>query len=138
MEASVCGIVWMLRGACGPWEDWQIALTQTTDFLITLAYISIPVSVALIAWSLREQMYGRKRITALFCAFVFSCGMTHIFDLLAWHYTHLAGYPVYLWAMWVKSVCAAVSVAAAAVYLSSISKWTRTLKGYSDDGRAGT
>lgn len=95
------------RWHCG---DWSPALGWThiiSDVLIFLAYVAIPI---VIMWYVRRRPeVPFPAVFWLFCAFIFSCGTTHLIEaVIFWH-------PIYPFAAVVKAITAVVSLVTAAM-----------------------
>ena len=90
------------RRACGLWSDGHVWLHTTSDLLIWLAYLSIPLILGYFLWSRRTALPFRGLI-ALFAAFLFACGTTHLLDAL------MFVWPAYRLSGAVKAITAAVS-----------------------------
>ena len=79
-----------------------IWLHVISDLLITIAYFSIPVSLVFLVLRRRNQEF--HWMFFMFAAFIFACGTTHIFSVLAvWE-------PMYRLDGIVKAVTAALSI----------------------------
>ncbi len=92
------------RWHCG---DWSLLLGWTTilsDLAIFTAYTAIPVTIALYVRAKRDVPF--PHVFWLFCAFIFSCGATHLIEaIIFW-------YPIYPLQGVVKLFTALVSIAA--------------------------
>ena len=67
------------HGHCYLWQTPLVWLHIASDFLIALAYFSIPV---ILFYFLRQQQDSPfKKILVLFSLFIFSCGATHIMSI---------------------------------------------------------
>lgn len=58
-----------------------IWLHVASDALITLSYYSIPVALVFLVHQRRDL--GFHWMLVMFAAFIFACGTTHIFNVLA-------------------------------------------------------
>lgn len=77
------------RDHCGNFTPALIALNQLANFLIFLAYMSIPLSL-FSYWrvlrkypEVRKMLNDRTWMVMMFCVFILSCGFTHLMDVLA-------------------------------------------------------
>lgn len=98
----------MPHGVCYTWMPALLWLHVGADLLIGLAYVSIPITLAVL---LRRR--GRElpfnRVLLLFAAFIIACGLTHFMEVwTVWQ-------PMYWLSGGIKAVTAAVSVPTAAV-----------------------
>ncbi len=92
----------MAHGYCFLWKPELVWLHAGSDFLIALAYFSIPV--LLIYFVRRRQDVPFQGIFLLFSAFIVSCGTGHLLDIWTlW-------YPAYWLSGLVKAVTAMVSL----------------------------
>lgn len=68
------------RRYCGVWTRNEIVLHVVSDFLIFVAYTSIPL---MLLWFSRTQVRDRrfKLVCGLFAAFIFSCGFGHLLEV---------------------------------------------------------
>ena len=84
-----------------------ILLHVVSDGLIALAYLSIPVALALFVKRRKDLVFSR--VFVLFAAFILACAATHLMDIWTlWH-------PDYLAQGLIKAVTALVSIATAVV-----------------------
>ncbi|RQW77037.1 MAG: PAS domain S-box protein, partial [Methylococcus sp.] len=84
-----------------------ILLHVVSDGMIALAYLSIPVALALFVRRRKDLVFSR--VFVLFAAFILACAATHLMDIWTlWH-------PDYLVQGLIKAVTALVSVATAVV-----------------------
>ena len=89
------------------WDFWLLFQHVVSDFLIAIAYFSIPAALVVFVRLRKDVDFGI--LFWLFSAFIFSCGMTHLFEIyVLWR-------PEYWIAGWMKAITAAVSVATAIV-----------------------
>jgi hypothetical protein len=95
------------RWSCGTWtpvHGWTHIFADTTIFL---AYVAIPISLALVVR--RRRDLPQPRVWILFALFIFSCGLTHLIEAsIFWH-------PWYRLSALLKVITALVSVATAVV-----------------------
>lgn len=90
-----------------PWGPELLWLYAGADFMTALAYLSIPMALAMLVRRRRDLAFGW--VFWLFAALVSLCGLTHLLGLLTiW-------VPLYTLEGTVKAVAAVVSVATAAV-----------------------
>src|SRR5258706_7599705 len=102
----------MPHGHCYYWDTPLIALHVISDSAITLAYYSIPLSLAYFVHKRRDVPY--PRILLMFVAFIFACGTTHLMEVwTVW-------VPLYWMAGTVKVITALLSVGTAVVLLKII------------------
>ncbi len=95
------------HGYCLAWDPRLIFLHVFSDVLIALSYFSIPV--ALFYFARRRPDLGYRKIVLLFAAFIFACGLTHMFAVLTlWQ-------PLYGLEGVVKLLTAIVSLATATI-----------------------
>jgi hypothetical protein len=99
------------RDHCGAWQQWLIVVAQSANFLIFLAYASIPLSLTILLVSLyrdpdlKDAVFGHHPcILAMFVAFIFSCGLTHLMDVLVFDW------PAYRFFVFLDVVTALASV----------------------------
>lgn len=70
----------MPHGHCYLWRPQLVVLHVASDVLIALAYFTIP---AIMLWVLRKRSDVPFRgIFAAFCAFIISCGTTHVMEIV--------------------------------------------------------
>lgn len=70
---------WMPHGMCFLWDPTLLGLHVISDSLIALSYFSIPM--ALLYFSNKGGKLPFKYLLGLFSAFIFACGMTHVFSI---------------------------------------------------------
>lgn len=70
---------WMPHGMCFLWDPTLLGLHVISDSLIALSYFSIPL--ALLYFSNKGGKFPFKYLFGLFSAFIFACGMTHVFNI---------------------------------------------------------
>jgi hypothetical protein len=74
------------RNQCG--AAWTAALVYTYKFsnlVIALSYFSIP-AMLLAFWRKRRNDVGGMYILVLFSVFIFSCGVTHLTDIIVFYW----------------------------------------------------
>ena len=101
------------RRSCGDWSGGHVWLHTLSDLLIWLAYLSIPLVLGFFLWRRRATLPFRGLI-ALFAAFIFCCGTTHLFDAL------MFDWPAYRLAGLAKAVTAVVSWLTVAALVSAV------------------
>ncbi|MBA3612348.1 MAG: hypothetical protein H0W49_05410 [Nitrospirales bacterium] len=69
----------MPHGMCFSWDPFLLGLHVISDSLIAISYFSIPL--ALLYFSKHGGKLPFKYLLGLFSAFIFACGMTHIFNI---------------------------------------------------------
>jgi two-component system, chemotaxis family, sensor kinase Cph1 len=89
------------RDHCGQWSTLLILVYQLANFMVFLAYIMIPISLFSLWLSARGEAKERLRAVAcrpciliLFAIFIFSCGCTHLMDVLAFSWPAYRFYTV--------------------------------------------
>jgi PAS domain S-box-containing protein len=93
------------HGYCLIWNPWLVTLHAGSDVLISLAYFAIPIAIWIFVR--RRPDLELRFLARLFAAFIFWCGMTHVFNIITlW-------YPIYESQGVVKGITALVSVATA-------------------------
>lgn len=73
------------RGQCGNWSSELADLAQISDSMIAVAYIMIPVSL-LWLYRMRGGAVRSACMLLAFAAFIWLCGLTHICQVLAFHW----------------------------------------------------
>jgi PAS domain S-box-containing protein len=95
----------MAHGYCLLWKPWLVTLHAGSDLLIFGAYSAIPIAIWI--FLRKRKDLELKPLAALFAAFIFLCGLTHLAQMATlW-------WPIYETQGWIKLVTAAVSVATA-------------------------
>jgi hypothetical protein len=82
----------MTRDRCGQWTPWLTTAYVGGSTAIALAYYTIPVTLAVLAY--RRRQIGRlssvplryQRVIWWFAAFILLCGTTHVCDVLAFRW----------------------------------------------------
>jgi two-component system, NtrC family, sensor kinase len=104
----------MAHGYCFLWKPELVGLHAGSDFLIALAYYSIPV--LLLYFVRQRQDIPFQGIFLLFSTFILSCGTGHLLEILTlWH-------PAYWLSGAVKAFTAIVSLYTASEMVSLIPK----------------
>ncbi|MEG4587357.1 PAS domain S-box protein [Microcoleus sp. MOSTC5] len=89
------------HGHCYLWQRELVALHIVSDFIIALAYYSIPLSLIYIITQGKDLPF--RNVFWLFAAFIISCGTTHLMEIWTlWH-------PVYWVSGSLKIITAAIS-----------------------------
>ncbi len=97
----------MPHGYCMRWDFWLLVQHVVSDLLIAAAYFSIPAALMTVVHRRRDLSFGL--LCWLFSLFIFSCGVTHLFEIyVLWR-------PEYWLAGWAKVFTAAASVTTAIV-----------------------
>ncbi|OUL30345.1 ATP-binding protein [Nostoc sp. 106C] len=100
------------HGHCYLWKPGLVLLHILSDFLIALAYFSIPI--ALVYFVRKREDLPFKSILLLFGAFIVSCGTTHLMEIWTlWH-------PTYWLSGLIKAITAFISIYTAIVLLPII------------------
>jgi hypothetical protein len=76
----ITNIAYIPHGYCLSWEPWLIGLHASSDLFIFGAYTAIPIAI-LIFIRKRPQL-ELKGLARFFAAFIFWCGLTHLFGLI--------------------------------------------------------
>lgn len=94
----------MARAACGRWEPWVLGQYVVANFLITAAYLAIPLGL----WLVRRRggtTLPDGGLVRLFIAFILMCGIGHTIEAtIVWH-------PWYRFATFWHTATAAISIA---------------------------
>ncbi len=98
----------MPHGHCYLWQPDILWTHVLSDILIAMAYYAIPVILAIFLIK-RRQSFPFPEILALFVAFIFLCGTTHLLRI------YVTWYPAYQIEGWLKAVTAFISVVTAIV-----------------------
>lgn len=102
------------RPACGGWTEGLILLHNISDGLIWLSYMAIPI--ILIYFISQRKDLPFQYIFWLFGAFIVTCGITHLLDILTFYIPH------YRLSGLVKSITALVSVSTVIALIPIIPK----------------
>ncbi|MGF1461082.1 MAG: putative bifunctional diguanylate cyclase/phosphodiesterase [Leptolyngbyaceae cyanobacterium] len=77
-------IAYIPHGHCYLWQPHLVGLHLTADFIIAIAYYSIPIG--LLAFVRNRSDVPFKSVFALFSAFILACGATHLMSIWTlWH-----------------------------------------------------
>jgi len=91
------------RWTCGEWSAFQGWTSIFSDLLIFLSYFGIPAGLLFFLNKTRPKDLTFKNLLTLFIAFIVSCGLTHLIEvILFWK-------PVYNLSILVKFITAVVS-----------------------------
>lgn len=102
----------MPHGHCYLWQPDILWTHVISDGLTAVAYIAIPISIAIIAWRHAHNAGASASIALLFAAFIILCGITHMFNVyVIWH-------PAYELQSYIKGLTAIVSIVTAVVVVS--------------------
>ena len=94
------------HGTCFAWQPTLLWTMVGADLTVALAYFSIPV--ALLYYMRRRPDVATRGVMALFSAFIFSCGLTHLADVwTVWR-------PDYALQAGTKAITAVISATSAA------------------------
>ncbi|NJS11769.1 MAG: PAS domain S-box protein [Microcoleus sp. CSU_2_2] len=89
------------HGHCYLWQRELVTIHVASDFVIALAYYSIPLSLIYVVFQRKDLPF--RNIFWLFGAFILSCGTTHLMEIWTlWH-------PVYWISGSLKVITAAIS-----------------------------
>lgn len=100
------------HGHCYLWNSGLVWLHILSDFLIALAYYSIPISLIYFAYKRKDLPF--KNLMLLFGAFIFSCGTIHVMEVWTlWH-------PTYWLSGSIKAFTALISVYTASILVPII------------------
>ncbi|NEQ38824.1 MAG: PAS domain S-box protein [Okeania sp. SIO3I5] len=90
------------HGHCYLWQPELVSLHILSDGLIALSYFSIPIALVDLIRQRKDLPY--PEIFFLFSAFIVSCGLTHLIEILTlWH-------PIYWLSGLVKAITAIISL----------------------------
>src|SRR4028118_988024 len=102
------------KGYCYLWKSELMMLHIVSDFLIAIAYYSIPVT--LVYFFRKRVDLPLNRIILLFSALIIACGTSHVMEIWTlW-------YPIYWLSGFVKAVTAAISLYTAVELVSLVPK----------------
>jgi len=102
LENNLGTINFIPHGHCYLWKPEVVWLHLSSDALIGLAYLSIPILLIYFVRKKKDLTFGP--IILLFGAFIISCGLTHIMSIWTiWH-------PDYWLAGGIKALCAGISM----------------------------
>jgi hypothetical protein len=103
----------MPHGHCYLWQPDILWTHVISDLVIALAYYAIPILLGIFLYK-RRQNIPFVEIVALFVAFIFLCGTTHLIRI------YVTWYPAYAFEGWVKALTALVSIATAIVLVPKL------------------
>ena len=118
---------WMPHGFCIRWTPTLLWSYVLADGLTALSYFAIPMGMAYFVWR-KGDLLSRK-MYLLFCAFILSCGISHLTSIL------ILWFPVYGLDVFSKLVTAGLSVATVIYIFRHMSQLTQLKK---DDDRHNT
>lgn len=122
--ASLFDNNFMPHGHCYFWRADILWLNVVSDALIVLSYIAIPTLLLLGLRKVKDLPY--RWIFRMFSAFIFFCGVTHIFDIIVvWS-------PLYQLQGFVKAATAAISVATVIMMLPLLPRLIEAFRGDPD------
>ncbi len=106
----------MRRSLCGPgWSDGLVYLSQASNLAIAGSYFYIPLMLMILYFRVRKDprldriLNGRTWILAMFSAFIFACGLSHLANVAAFRW------PAYRLFTLIDIITAALSVPTANV-----------------------
>lgn len=102
------------RWHCGHWARSVGWTYITSDLLIFLAYVGIPISILYYRTKLKTTELELNYIFYLFAAFIFFCGSTHLIDAIVFWY------PIYNFATLIKLATAIISLATLVVIITKL------------------
>jgi len=117
--------IFMTRNHCGQWTNTLISVNQAANFLIFLSYMTIPISIMYL-WARRpiefqKTIAGQNPwIMLMFALFIFSCGIGHLMNVLAFSWTP------YRFFTFIDCVTAIASVPTALLYPNVVKKFMDT------------
>ncbi|MGQ8366853.1 PAS domain S-box protein [Glaciecola sp. 1036] len=105
---------YMPHGHCYLWQPGILWTNVISDFVIALAYFSIPIALVIFAKKRKGQSFNS--VLWLFAAFILTCGITHVFSIYTiWNGTYgLHGIS--------KAITAVVSAITAIVLFANLDK----------------
>ena len=69
------------RGQCGPWPDWLKTLYISSQLMIFMAYMAIPLGLYVgLRWREVKQLDRNARAVYAFVTFILLCGFGHLLD----------------------------------------------------------
>ena len=98
----------MPHGHCYFWQPKILWMHVASDIIIAVAYYAIPIILGIFLYKRKTSMPFPELI-ALFVAFIFMCGTTHLFAIV------VTWYPAYELQGYIKSITALISIATAIV-----------------------
>ncbi|HAA53797.1 MAG TPA: hypothetical protein DCE42_03540 [Myxococcales bacterium] len=103
------------RWYCGTWSELLGWTHITSDVLIFLAYMTIPILLGFFAKK-KQGAIPFPHVLVLFALFIFCCGLTHLTEaIIFWN-------PIYRFAGLLKAITAGVSVLTALVLIPIVPK----------------
>lgn len=116
----------MPHGYCFLWQPGLVWLHAISDLVITLAYMSIPITIGYVIYRRKKHIPFQWLLT-LFALFIFLCGLTHLLELIGiWKaYYYFEGI--------IKLFTAAVSIATAILIFPLIPSIFAKMEEYEQD-----
>lgn len=106
---------YMSQGHCYLWQLPLVGLHAVSNFLIAIAYFSIPVVLLYFVWQRRNLAFSKAFL--LSGAFIFLCGLGHVLDIVAlW-------YPIY----WITGLVRAVTALVSCLLALKLVEWLPSL-----------
>jgi len=103
----------MPHGHCYRWQPEILWTHVISDAVIALAYYAIPIVLGTFLIKKRKIIIFPE-IIALFVAFIFFCGTTHLMSIyVTWH-------PIYEPQGWLKAITALISITTAVVLIPKL------------------
>lgn len=99
---------WVPRRLCGTWDSTTLLLHICSDLIIWVCYSLIPVAL----WLTRRDAKPQTRVS-LFIAFILSCGITHLAEVVVFWW------PAYRLFGVLKAITAGLSLATVMHYFFS-------------------
>lgn len=103
---------WPARWTCGNWNTTEGVIYITSDILIFMAYLAIPLM--LIGFMIKKKFQKYKLFLVLFSAFILACGFGHLLDaILFWK-------PMYRLSGFLRMITAIVSLSTVVALIKAI------------------
>ena len=110
---SLAGPGFMPHGVCYQWRPEILWTHVISDSVIAFAYYAIPIILGVFLIK-RKKLIVFPEVIALFVAFIFLCGTTHLMAIyVTWN-------PAYEPQGWLKALTALVSITTAAVLIPKL------------------
>jgi len=110
---SFAGPGFMPHGHCYQWRPEILWTHVVSDAVIALAYYAIPIVLGTFLLK-RKKIIIFPEIIALFVAFIFFCGTTHLVAIyVTWN-------PIYELQGWLKAITALISITTAVVLIPKL------------------
>lgn len=97
------------RSNCGNWDPWLIFFYQYGNLAIAISYFWIPVCI-LILYRRKRKSLPKSWILIMFAAFIFLCGITHIFDFTVFYVAPYRLYTVFIVLTATASIITAINL----------------------------